>query len=365
MRLRFIDSPMIATRVFTTAHHRREQLALEFSFRCDIRDGVATVERIKSKEGQIFCEILSGSVDHFFKSGTGKMSASVQKLLEGISRGDERAVHAAQNMLPKMTPAQVEGVVANACLSGSYTIFERLVVHPWSAVVVPQLAKPEHKHLSHHFVNLAVQGANVDIINKMCRLTGLHIRDVVDRVPSSKNPAVVKVITPLLIAAVGGHIEVVHYLLEQGVNVNLGLTREGNSPLGMATIYGHAMVVEALTAAGANVYHQNAKGETIEDLATAYEQTDVLYSLPRGTGGIRPAHVHSFDETSVRRKIKSIRQSSSHTDYSLEELTGDVDLTPLQRRIALMKARVEVCRRNSLDRRNSSPTSSSDDGESF
>ncbi|RHY85585.1 hypothetical protein DYB31_008211, partial [Aphanomyces astaci] len=65
-----------------------------------------------------------------------------------------------------------------------------------------------------------------------------------------------------------------------------------------------------------------------------------------------PARVHAVDEASMRVQIQSIRRSSSHTDYSLAARGGDVDLTPLQRRIALVKERMEVCVHNSTSSNN-------------
>ncbi|KAF0719981.1 Aste57867_632 [Aphanomyces stellatus] len=295
------------------------------------------------------------------------VSAAVQHQADAIARCDEAAVHHMQGKITSLPPREMEVIVGSACLSGVYSVFDRLVLHHWSAIS-PLLADPKRKDMRHHLVNLAVQGASVDIIKMMCRLTSLNVRDVVDRVPSSSSPGAVKIVTPILIASVGGHIDVVNYLIEQGVDVNMGSTREGNSPLGMATIHGHAMVVEALTAAGANTFHENIKGENIRALAAAYGQVDVLHSLPRpqqGAPGVYPpTNVNAVDEATMRRKIQNIRRSKGHTDYSLDARGGDVDLTPIQRRIALMKQRVETSRRNSLEgRRSQSPTSS--EGESF
>ncbi|RHY32641.1 hypothetical protein DYB32_004325 [Aphanomyces invadans] len=295
-------------------------------------------------------------------SAPDRRARSSSDLAIAAARGDDEAVRILEISITTAPSADVEAIVTNVCVAGDFAVFDRVVIANWSAIADRLLST--HHGLRHQFVNSAVQGANLDIIRTMCRLTNLDVTEVEDRIPapaSSSPPEGFEfnVVTPLLVASVGGHIEVVQYLLDQGVDANAGRTRDGNSPLGMASIHGHAMVVDALLAAGASVSHTNAKGENIRALAAAFGHTDVLLALPRAIrdGGVMPppARVHAVDEASIRNKIQSIRQSSSHTDYSLAERGGDVDLTPLQRRIAVVKARMESSRKYST------PTSSDDE----
>ena len=58
--------------------------------------------------------------------------------------------------------------------------------------------------------------------------------------------------TPLMMAAIGGHLEVVNLLLRLGADVNLQDKVNGWTAVMQATFYAHKPVISALLAAGAN-----------------------------------------------------------------------------------------------------------------
>ena len=58
--------------------------------------------------------------------------------------------------------------------------------------------------------------------------------------------------TPLFIAALEGHLEVVRFLVESGANKDQGLTDDGRTALFIAAENGHLEVVRFLVESGAN-----------------------------------------------------------------------------------------------------------------
>ena len=81
--------------------------------------------------------------------------------------------------------------------------------------------------------------------------------------------------TALLMAAWGGHVEIVRALLAAGAEVDRG--KDGHPrPLYKAAYGGHTACVELLLAAGADKEYKTMLGETALDAATKKEHTDVV-----------------------------------------------------------------------------------------
>ena len=68
--------------------------------------------------------------------------------------------------------------------------------------------------------------------------------------------------TPLIIAAIHGHVKVVEMLLAAGADIEVKLWQDGYTPLIFAAFSGHEAVVRLLLEAGANKDATNAVGDT-------------------------------------------------------------------------------------------------------
>ncbi|RHY55384.1 hypothetical protein DYB26_014601 [Aphanomyces astaci] len=261
-----------------------------------------------------------------------------QLLLEAVERSDATTV---ERLLHKgFQPATQDinmSILSAACLSGSYDVFEQLVTQGW-LVFAAILSETATTPILFELVNLATQGGNIQIITGLCRVGGITVDEVVEHM---RGPSGVKVITPLLIAAINGDDAMVHFLVDGGVDINMGMTKEGNSPLGMATIHGHISVVEVLLESGANPHHTNLKGESVYALAAAYGHANIMCLLLHEESDRGDAmKLGDVDESSMKRTIHNIRKGKSHTHYSLQERGGHVDVTKLKRRITNLKNRV-------------------------
>jgi len=73
--------------------------------------------------------------------------------------------------------------------------------------------------------------------------------------------------TPLHYAASGGHVPVIHFLLEHSAYIDAE-SPNGTTPLMMAAMYGTPEAVKALIQAGADLHIQNSAGWTALDFAT-------------------------------------------------------------------------------------------------
>jgi len=74
--------------------------------------------------------------------------------------------------------------------------------------------------------------------------------------------------TPLLAAAENGHLEVVKYLLENGVDINGGATYRKDNALQMAAVGGHLPLVQFLLEKGGDKNQLNSEGKALLDIAT-------------------------------------------------------------------------------------------------
>ena len=83
-------------------------------------------------------------------------------------------------------------------------------------------------------------------------------------------------ITPLLYAALYGHLRVARLLLERGANVNAASTDDECTALMYASEGGHLGIVQLLLASGANKDAVNAQGQTALAMASTPEIKYVL-----------------------------------------------------------------------------------------
>ena len=82
--------------------------------------------------------------------------------------------------------------------------------------------------------------------------------------------------TPLAMAALFGHTEIVDLLIRSGANVNAP-TRDGNTPLHNAAFFGHAEAAELLLSSGADRDARNNLGQTvIEVMLTDWDMTQFI-----------------------------------------------------------------------------------------
>lgn len=86
--------------------------------------------------------------------------------------------------------------------------------------------------------------------------------------------------TPLIRAAVQGHLDTVLALLRRGARVDIA-NSYGNTALIWAAMNGHAKVVELLLRYGADACAQNFKRETAMSLAVKHGREDVIAALRR------------------------------------------------------------------------------------
>jgi ankyrin repeat protein len=106
-------------------------------------------------------------------------------------------------------------------------------------------------------LHLAAYRGNLDVVDYLLSRPGL-LKDPVDK----------RGITPLMLAAGGGHTAVVQSLLTAGCDAKLKAA-DGGSALHRAAAQGHAPVVELLLQAGSDPNQKDGNGKTPADLAAA------------------------------------------------------------------------------------------------
>ena len=86
--------------------------------------------------------------------------------------------------------------------------------------------------------------------------------------------------TPLIYAATGGHDDVVAYLLDQGANIN-AQSPNGTTALMMAVREGRASTFDLLMRRGADIQHRNENGVSALDWAKRGNETAMAEKLRR------------------------------------------------------------------------------------
>ena len=90
--------------------------------------------------------------------------------------------------------------------------------------------------------------------------------------------------TPLIYAATGGHDAIVTYLLDQGANIN-ARSPNGTTALMMAVREGHGSTMELLLKRGADVNRRNDNGASALDWARAGNDSAMVEKLRRAGAG--------------------------------------------------------------------------------
>jgi len=109
-------------------------------------------------------------------------------------------------------------------------------------------------------------------------------------------------LTPLHLAAIGGHLKSVQVLLAHGVNPdqiqtnrtdNMPTLADGSTPLHWAANWGKIETVKLLLQHGANVRIANQAGDTpLDSVPAEYQGNTAWYSAPpRGTYASRPSNL--------------------------------------------------------------------------
>nr|POE81183.1 ankyrin repeat-containing protein p16f5.05c [Quercus suber] len=98
------------------------------------------------------------------------------------------------------------------------------------------------------------------------------------QVTTASNKNGVFLFTALHMAAANGHLDVVEYLVNRGVDLN-AINEEKNTPLHWACLNGHIEVVKKLILAGANVTELNSYERTPMDEAVSGGKMDVIDAI--------------------------------------------------------------------------------------
>ncbi|OQR89418.1 hypothetical protein THRCLA_22696 [Thraustotheca clavata] len=249
-------------------------------------------------------------------------------LLDAIEHSDTKSINkylgCIRSSSGMFNSEALNQVMSTACLSQSYAAFIALT----SAGVLENTSKQQ----KHHFINLAVEGGNLNILAALLRLTKVNLNDVCEIVESD---GIFEKRTPLLIAAIKGNSPITKFIIDHNVDADNGLTKDGNSPIGMAAAYGHFDVVDLLLGAGANIFHRNFDGDTPEELANLYGQRRVVALLRRHHRS------GSVQTNSLRNRIQCLRQAKAYHSFPVQERDA-VDYNTIEQRISNLKARASV-----------------------
>ncbi|EQC27764.1 hypothetical protein SDRG_14513 [Saprolegnia diclina VS20] len=250
------------------------------------------------------------------------MAGRVTELVAAIDRADVRRVAALID--GPYTPDALTSILRAACLGRSYDILHCLLATPSTTAFLSSAPTAT----LHSLLNAAAQGGDLHIMAGMSRATGVAWRDVAEDVGPEH-------LTPLLIASIRGDTDAMHFLLQDGVDPNVGRTRDGNGPLAMTAAYGFTGAAAMLLDAGANMDARNAGGATATDLALLYGHDEIVQLC-------HMAHTRalaSVDGNAIKSSISKLRQAKQYTNYAVRD-REKVDFDRVQQKISKLKARI-------------------------
>ncbi|MBD0373626.1 MAG: ankyrin repeat domain-containing protein [Pyrinomonadaceae bacterium] len=140
--------------------------------------------------------------------------------------------------------------------------------------------------------------------------------------------------TPLMIAALGGDVEMAGVLFGNGAAPDAADGFKGWTALMIATIEGHAEVVSALIEQGADVNARNSRGWTALRFAVSMDETEVLRLLTAAG-----ADVNSVDGEGQTALMQAAGEDSSESLRILLDAGADPLVKDKNGRTALMIAR--------------------------
>ncbi|KDO32246.1 hypothetical protein SPRG_02725 [Saprolegnia parasitica CBS 223.65] len=251
------------------------------------------------------------------------MAGHVTELLAAIDRADVRRVAALFD--GPYPPDALASILRAACLGRSYDVLYCLL----DKISVQAFLSAAPTATLHSLLNAAAQGGDLHIMAGMSRATGVAWRDV------AEDTGGVELLTPLLIAAIRGDTDAMHFLLEDGVDPNAGRTRDGNGPLAMAAAHGFTGAAAMLLDAGATIDARNGGGATATDLALLYGHDEIVQLC-------HMAHsraLASVDGNAIKSSISKLRQAKQYTNYAVRE-REKVDFGRVQQKISKLKARI-------------------------
>lgn len=122
--------------------------------------------------------------------------------------------------------------------------------------------------------------------------------------------------TPLMLASLAGHGNVIDILLEGGANPNL-TNDAGETALILASKYGFNAVAAALIEAGADVNPQDASGRTPWTWAS-WGENEKLVSLLKASGSDRSGKVDPFDGGAPVDRFETTPDMTKYNRNALE-----------------------------------------------
>ena len=127
--------------------------------------------------------------------------------------------------------------------------------------------------------------------------------------------------TPLMMAAIGGHLDVVTLLIRLGADINHRDKVNGWTALMQATFYCHKSVISTLVEAGADPTIAGQNGCTALDLATLVDDTnsDLVRMLATHSIQIKPPSLEMSKPTQAAKK-KSSRSAVPNKSSSVSNL---------------------------------------------